>query len=1137
MNSEQSNYSNNQTGILYNSKFNTDCPTLNKIHINNGLQNFSKSSTHDNLDLDKLKIQNLLNYVKKVINYPDYSINFHLIHSKCFTLNQLKKQIEFFESLKLLLQKKVKEISEDLLKNENNFLENFIRNYNYFKKICLKLSEILNILELQDYYKKINILEDSNINKSNSKIYLIIFSIFFDTLCFNPEIQKKLFDSFFTELKKVRNNYKDYFIIDDKNNNGVEKTKENFDIFYMNREENFNKKHNFSQLKNNDQTNCEEKSSPLVKFEKNDSISKIKLILSKKISTENNNLINLNIPENISNNPYKEKLEKIKIIFQIYTEIQHFAKILNKTNSDNFSINFTETLKEKTKEFYSEFSKKFLQKIINQENSTLNNSNSNNYQINKNPKIENLNIFDINIFNKNSVEYSFDSDQYKLTDNISKNLFLKKNISNHSPNQQIKITNYNNIDINLSYLSQAETPNFNNNILSHGNINSLDPIYFCNKSLNDTKIFSPLLPDIISNKTISPIQKQTFYYTIEDYLIEISKLLEIEENIIQKYTNKDNIIKNILDISLIENQNFISEKGLKKFIEQINLKMIKFLFLLYSKTEFTKSKFNMMLNTNLNNILFELEKNHTIINKFNKVEYVNFYFFVEEIYEMKKKFYKILDNSLNSYFRSELIIKTSLEKIVNKNFEFMEHFVKLIHDEIKIAIKNKDPSSLKEFQEKFINIFKLFNEKDLFELEYRKLLSKRLLRNSSMVKETEFEFFEILKKQSGNIYTRKIEKILNEITLSYDLNLEYSQKYSCKIKHNFSNDLSENNNNEQSLEIKENTDNQILKNNCLKKNKNYLIKQEKNIYTNNIITSSILVNNKRVDYSKIQNCENLLNLKKNSSIIDINVKVVSSDSWLLENINIKNNKRLNISEIEKNESFNLPLLLDVYIQNFSEFYFNKFKNRQLKWIHEYSYAYINMKGSNNKIYNLSASYYQMSLLCLFNKIKIKSFSFKEILEKLNIRNLINLQNFKFHVFPVLNSKILLIKNKENEDIIDLEEKDIIYFNENFDEENRNIKLLNFIVEKKEIFRQEDKKENEINQFVIEDRKFQLDALIIRILKNNKFLEFDKMKTLINEEIKTYFVPETKFIKLRLDNLIDRNFIKRSEENPIIYEYL
>ena len=90
-----------------------------------------------------------------------------------------------------------------------------------------------------------------------------------------------------------------------------------------------------------------------------------------------------------------------------------------------------------------------------------------------------------------------------------------------------------------------------------------------------------------------------------------------------------------------------------------------------------------------------------------------------------------------------------------------------------------------DFKDKFQCIFKFINNKDLFEEKYRKFLMKRLLRNSSMMKENEFIFYEIMKEENGFNYVKKIEKMINDIFYSQNINLDFRKKYLIKNEPNF----------------------------------------------------------------------------------------------------------------------------------------------------------------------------------------------------------------------------------------------------------------------------------------------------------------------------------------------------------------
>ena len=81
---------------------------------------------------------------------------------------------------------------------------------------------------------------------------------------------------------------------------------------------------------------------------------------------------------------------------------------------------------------------------------------------------------------------------------------------------------------------------------------------------------------------------------------------------------------------------------------------------------------------------------------------------------------------------------------------------------------------------------------------------------------------------------------------------------------------------------------------------------------------------------------------------------------------------------------------------------------------------------------------------------------------------------------------------------------------------------------------------EISHFILEDRKYQIDAAIMHLLKNYKGekMNFDKLKQMVFDFIKNFFVPEENIIKSRLNNLLERNLIvKTVVNNEPLYSYV
>lgn len=575
---------------------------------------------------------------------------------------------------------------------------------------------------------------------------------------------------------------------------------------------------------------------------------------------------------------------------------------------------------------------------------------------------------------------------------------------------------------------------------------------------------------------------QDYFLVENDYLEEEIKAIKFLETIFDIINKEDSlwkdlteernkIIEIITDNLVLKNSNFIFDSGVKFFLINKNFENLSLCYKIFCKNDYNqiKNNFYTKFQELILSLFKELNTNFVKKNNFNIIEYFNFYHYTEQIYDTKKKLYDILSNCFENNTKLEQIIKSSCESIVNRHTEFLKNFVKLLHEEIKISVKNRN-SKVKEFNDKFVNIFKLISDKDLFEIEYRKYLAKRLLRNSTMINETEADFYKIMKKESGANYVKKIESMLNDIFDSQDLNSQFRS---------------------------------------LKKSNNY---------------------------------------PKNK--IDFYVKILSSDNWPLDEINGVNylkspsknfNACVELNNIQT-KSVNLPNLLDNYVQEFTSFYYDKFKNRQLIWVHDISWAEITGRFLF-KNYSFIVSAYQMAILYMFNFNEV--INLIDIFKGLGIRDKENekIENLFTHLYPLF-QKNILITNGQNSDT-----KSINNFLTNISNKNYNFNvnvntkfnskenkiILNY-KKRKETQTREIKDTNEINYNILEDRKHLVDAAIIKILKNEKRINFEKLKTKIVESVNNYFIPDINVIKNRLDNLTDRNFIARDLDDPNFFNY-
>jgi len=86
-------------------------------------------------------------------------------------------------------------------------------------------------------------------------------------------------------------------------------------------------------------------------------------------------------------------------------------------------------------------------------------------------------------------------------------------------------------------------------------------------------------------------------------------------------------------------------------------------------------------------------------------------------------------------------------------------------------------------------------------------------------------------------------------------------------------------------------------------------------------------------------------------------------------------------------------------------------------------------------------------------------------------------------------------------------------------------------------RRKKKKNKEIRDKIDEDRKHQIEAAVVRIMKSRKTLEHNNLIAEVTKQLQTRFVPNPVIIKKRIESLIEREYLERSKNDRKVYNYL
>jgi len=78
---------------------------------------------------------------------------------------------------------------------------------------------------------------------------------------------------------------------------------------------------------------------------------------------------------------------------------------------------------------------------------------------------------------------------------------------------------------------------------------------------------------------------------------------------------------------------------------------------------------------------------------------------------------------------------------------------------------------------------------------------------------------------------------------------------------------------------------------------------------------------------------------------------------------------------------------------------------------------------------------------------------------------------------------------------------------------------------------------ETQEKVEEDRKHQIEACVVRIMKSRKKLDHNNLVAEVTKQLSARFNPNPSVIKKRIENLIDREYLERSKEDIRVYNYL
>ncbi|CAO3641310.1 unnamed protein product [Cunninghamella blakesleeana] len=244
---------------------------------------------------------------------------------------------------------------------------------------------------------------------------------------------------------------------------------------------------------------------------------------------------------------------------------------------------------------------------------------------------------------------------------------------------------------------------------------------------------------------------------------------------------------------------------------------------------------------------------------------------------------------------------------------------------------------------------------------------------------------------------------------------------------------------------------------------------------------------------------------------ELGVTVLTSTFW-----------PMNISTLPK---CNMPPEVLNACSAFEQFYFGRHSGRRLTWQPQMGSADIKIHFKTKHILNVST--YAMIVLLLFNDVDIeKGLTVEEIQEATNIP--MNDLNRTLQSLSCVKYKILLKSEKGR----DIQPGEKFVVNTGFTANLARIKIQS-LASKVE----SDAERKNTKDKVDEERLHQIEAAIVRIMKDRKSMEHNLLIAEVTKQLSARFLPSPVMTKKRIEALIDREYLERDPDDRRSYKYL
>jgi len=210
-------------------------------------------------------------------------------------------------------------------------------------------------------------------------------------------------------------------------------------------------------------------------------------------------------------------------------------------------------------------------------------------------------------------------------------------------------------------------------------------------------------------------------------------------------------------------------------------------------------------------------------------------------------------------------------------------------------------------------------------------------------------------------------------------------------------------------------------------------------------------------------------------------------------------------------------------EHFMRYYTNLHSGRKLTWQTSLGQAELRCQFEKGRK-ELVVHTYQMCILMMYNTAE--KFTFAEIQKTTGIPE----EELQRHLLSLAHPKVQVLKKTPNTK--NTEKDHVFSWNHQYVSKLFRVKIP-LLSSKSAIVT----KKAEVPTSVLETRKNQVEAALVRVMKARKTLDHNNLIAEVVKQLSSRFAVEPAFIKKRIESLIDREYIQRDKDNRQLYNYI